>query len=121
MLRAHASPKTTVKARKETVQGAKPSAQKMKAREDSPITTDSAVQILSPNMRSRRTEECWLIGWSCLRSCLYILRCQQISRVRVCVFWLSVKRDSVSIVLGILFAVDFSHVTEFGMGKVVKL
>jgi len=42
-------------------------------------------------------------------------------RVRVCVFWLSVKRDSVSIVLGILFAVDFSHVTEFGVGKVVKL
>jgi len=39
----------------------------------------------------------------------------------MCFFWLSVKRDSVSIVLGILFAVDFSHATQFGMGKVVKL
>jgi hypothetical protein len=54
VLKAHASPKQR---RKETVEGARLSgALKTKAREDSPVTVDSAPQILSPNMRSRRTE-----------------------------------------------------------------
>lgn len=59
---------------KETVEGLRLSgALKMKVGEHSPVTADSALQILSPNMRSRRTEPSVgkPQGLACGRDCTY--------------------------------------------------
>jgi hypothetical protein len=106
---------------RKTIQGVKASAQKTKVREDSPVTTDSALQILSPNMRSRRTEPPSSIIRRVLPAIAPVhtqMPADKRGFVYVFVFWSSIERDSVSIVLGIFFCtVDCSHVARVWSGK----